>query len=203
MIDLRKTHIGITVNEFTDEALKAFQSEFLELECNGYVPVIVLHISTYGGDVYNLLAMVDIITHSTKPVYTIGVGKVMSAGVPLLASGHARYMLPNCTAMLHHAHSFSVGNHNELHNDYEELNRLNTLILDLLAEKCKKSKNFFHNYVENKKNLDVYMTAEECVKCGIVDHIGLPSFSLDVSVNNPEKAKNRATKRKNNIDKTR
>ena len=48
---------------------------------------IRLVISTYGGSVHEMFALYDMIKYIKCPVRTIALGKVMSAGVLLLASG--------------------------------------------------------------------------------------------------------------------
>jgi ATP-dependent Clp protease protease subunit len=48
---------------------------------------ITLLVSTYGGSVDEMFSLYDVIKHVSCPIHTIGLGKVMSAGVLLLASG--------------------------------------------------------------------------------------------------------------------
>ena len=66
---------------------------------------IKLYISTYGGSADEMAALVDIMNVVKKdcPIETIGIGKVMSAGVLILASGTKgeRYIGKNCRVMMH------------------------------------------------------------------------------------------------------
>src|SRR4051812_38599097 len=48
---------------------------------------IHLVVSTYGGSVDEMFSLYDAIKFLPCPVHTIGLGKIMSAGVLLLASG--------------------------------------------------------------------------------------------------------------------
>ena len=48
---------------------------------------VTLHVSSYGGDAYGMLAAIDAINMSTIPINTIGVGPIMSAASGILAAG--------------------------------------------------------------------------------------------------------------------
>ena len=89
---------------------------------------IKFYVSTYGGSADDMFALYDImrqIKQSTE-IHTIGLGKVMSAGVLLLASGTKgkRQIGKNCRVMIH---SVMGGNHGSLHNMMNELEAIEQL----------------------------------------------------------------------------
>ena len=85
---------------------------------------IDFYVSTYGGSADDMFALYDIMKNvqQTSNIRTIGMGKVMSAGVLILAAGtHGKRKIgKNCRVMIH---SVAAGNHGELNHMINELRR--------------------------------------------------------------------------------
>ena len=62
---------------------------------------IYLWIHSYGGDLEQANAMIDIIAASRIPVVTIAMGVAMSAGFMIFLSGHKRYAFKHSNLMVH------------------------------------------------------------------------------------------------------
>lgn len=177
---------AILVNEFSEYGVKQFKIDFDDLNSSS-LPIIPIFIDSFGGEIYSLLAMLDIISTATKPVATVALGKAMSCGSILLACGgtkNLRFVGPHSTVMVHDAATISFGKIEDLKADVGEAERLNIKIFDLLNEKCGKPKGFFQKIVAEKKHVNWYLDSKEVVKMGIADHIGVPvidsMFSVDV-----------------------
>jgi ATP-dependent Clp endopeptidase proteolytic subunit ClpP len=176
---------AVLVNEFTEYGVKSFKSDFDELNSSA-LPIIPIFIDSFGGDVYSLLAMLDIISTATKPVATIALGKAMSCGSILLACGHngLRFVGPHATVMIHDVATVSFGKIEELKSDVGEAERLNIKIFELLNEQCGRPKGYFQKLVAEKKHTNWYLESKEVIKHGLADHVGLPVidslFNLDV-----------------------
>ena len=134
---------------------------------------IKLYVSTYGGSADDMAALVDIMNVVKKdcPIQTIGIGKVMSAGVLILASGTKgeRYIGKNCRVMIH---SVIAGNHGSLHNlenELSEVKKMQEIYLESLADATNMSKKQLKNFMRRKQN--VYLSADEAIKLGIADKI--------------------------------
>lgn len=134
---------------------------------------IKFYISTYGGNADDMFALYDVIRQvkSTSEVHTIGLGKVMSAGVLLLASGTKgkRQIGKNCRVMIH---SVMGGNHGSLHNmmnELEAIEQLQDMYCDALISETKLTRARLKKMIERKVN--VYLSAEEAVELGIADII--------------------------------
>lgn len=189
---------AVLVNEFTEFGVKSFKSDFDDLNTSN-LPIIPVIIDSFGGDVYSLLAMLDIMSTACKPVATIALGKAMSCGSILLACGNAglRFVGPNATVMIHDVATVSFGKIEELKSDVGEAERLNIKIFEMLNDQCNKPKGHFQKLVAEKKHTNWYLDAKEVLKHGLADHVGLPVidslFNLDVvkevikSRNNNEK----------------
>ncbi len=134
---------------------------------------IDFYISTYGGSADDMFALYDIMrqVRETTEVHTFGVGKVMSAGVLILAAGTKgkRKIGKNCRVMIH---SVIGGNHGSLHNLVNEMGaieQLQRMYTDCLVAETKMTKTTLKNMLERKVN--VYLSAEEAVELGIADII--------------------------------
>lgn len=134
---------------------------------------IDFYVSTYGGSADDMFALYDIMRQmeETTEIHTIGVGKVMSAGVLLLAAGTKgkRKIGKNCRVMIH---SVIGGNHGPLHNllnEMEAVEQIQKMYTDCLIAETKMTKTTLKNMLERKVN--VYLSAEEAVELGIADII--------------------------------
>ena len=134
---------------------------------------IVFYISTYGGHADDMFAMYDMMRNmrDATEIHTVGLGKVMSAGVLMLAAGTKghRYIGKNCRVMIH---SVMGGNHGALHNminEMEAIEQLQDMYCDALISETRLTRVKLKNMLERKVN--VYLSAEEAVELGIADEI--------------------------------
>ena len=134
---------------------------------------IQFYISTYGGNADDMFALYDIMKEVQKDteIHTVGMGKVMSAGVLLLAGGTPgkRKIGKNCRVMLH---SVSSGNHGDLHNlvnEVEAIQELQEMYINCLTQETKMTKSQLKKMLERKVN--VYLSAEQAVEYGIADMV--------------------------------
>lgn len=169
----------VHVNKFTEESAKEFLEAMINAQNTGQA-IIPIIIDSYGGEVYALLKMIDVIKACSVPVATICMGKAMSCGAVLLtcgAEGH-RYMAPTGTVMVHDVSSASFGKIEELKADATETERLNKLIYKLMSDNCGKPEGYFSKLVHDKSHADWYLTAEEAKKHNVINHIRLPSVKV-------------------------
>lgn len=176
---------AVLVNEFTEYGVKCFKSDFDDLN-NSSLPIIPVLIDSFGGEVYSLLAMLDIMSTATKPVATVALGKAMSCGSILLACGSPglRFVGEHSTVMVHDVATVSFGKIEELKADVGEGERLNNKIFEMLDDRCGKQKGYFQKIVAEKKHANWYLDSTDVLKHGIADHIGMPvidsGFNVDV-----------------------
>lgn len=132
---------------------------------------INLVISTYGGSVDEMFSLYDVIKFLPCPVYTIGLGKVMSAGVLLLASGVKGHRSIGASGriMIHSVSGGTVGNIFDMMNEIKEQKRMNDLLMSSLEVETKMKKTQIQKLMESKS--DNYVTPKEAIKLGIVDKI--------------------------------
>lgn len=174
---------SITVNTFTEASAKEFAESLKTIQRSGQ-SVIPVFIDSPGGSVYSLLAMCDLVKSSKVPVATIIVGKAMSAGAIFFSCGTNgyRYASPNSTIMIHEVSSNSSGKVEELKIDTREADRLNILILKILANNIGKEDDYFLKVIHEHNHLDWYLTPEEAKTLNLVNHIKIPDIKLKVEL---------------------
>jgi len=130
-----------------------------------------MYISTHGGIVSDMFSIIDIMQKIKKDcsVETVGIGKVMSAGVLILASGSKgrRKIGKNCRVMLHSVISGHHGSFPNIENEMKETKALQEMYFDYLCSCTKLTRNKIKKLLLN--NMDVYLSAEEAIKYGIAD----------------------------------
>jgi len=132
-----------------------------------------LMISTYGGSAPEMFAIYDTVRMVRKDceISTIGIGKVMSAGVLLLASGTKgkRKVMKNCRIMIHSVIGASHGSLHSLENEMDEIRYLQDQHITCLVEETDMTRRYLKKLMDRKVN--VYLTAEEAIELGIADEI--------------------------------
>lgn len=137
------------------------------------VEPIELYISTPGGNADDMLSLYDMmrVTKEICEIHTIGIGKVMSAGVLILASGTKgqRRIGKNCRVMIHSVIGGSAGSFHNLENEMQEIRHVQETYIKLLADETKMTVPQLRRMINKKVN--VYLSAEEAVKLGIADEV--------------------------------
>ena len=134
---------------------------------------IDFYISTYGGCADDMFAIYDAMRQIREEteIHTIGLGKVMSAGVLILAAGTKghRQIGKYCRVMIHSVIAGSHGSLPNLANEMEAIQQIQEDYIEALVFETKMTKEDIKNMLERKVN--VYLSAEEAVKLGIADII--------------------------------
>jgi ATP-dependent Clp protease protease subunit len=165
------TRIVYLHSEVSEHSIANVIAQLLHLANLNRNPIYLV-VSTYGGSVDEMFSLYDIIKFLPCPVHTVALGKVMSAGVLLLASGVKGKRLVGASAriMIHPISGGVLGNIFELENQTKEAKRLQALMVNALVKETKMTK----EQVEKdfmRPMLDYYLTPEEAIKLGIVDRI--------------------------------
>ena len=130
-------------------------------------------VSTWGGSAVDMFSIYDIMrmVRSDCDINTLGLGKVMSAGVLLLAAGTKgqRKIGKNCRVMLHGVQSGQHGNISDLENEMAEAKWTQERLVSCLTEETKMTKRYIKKLLA--KRMNIYFTAEEAVELGIADEI--------------------------------
>lgn len=130
---------------------------------------IQIYINSYGGEVYDMWALIDIIEKSKTPIYTYCTGYAMSAAFKIFLSGHKRFATRHATFMYHQMSCYRSGKYQDLVEDRKEMDFLNLKNEEYVIERTKITKEYIDEIREKK--IDVYIHAEEALKLGIIDEV--------------------------------
>jgi len=164
------------VHEFNTESATEFIQNLQKLDASPLVSVIIIRVDSYGGEIYALLSMLEAIDQCETPIYTVCSGKAMSAGAVLLAAGDKRFIGKYSTVMIHQASSDASGTNAQVQVDAAETQRLQEILLTLLAKFCSTTKPALKQLIKDKVGADIYLTPRQALDLGIVDAIGLPKI---------------------------
>ena len=134
---------------------------------------IKFYVSTYGGSADDMMSIHDMmrITKANRDIQTIGMGKIMSAGTLILASGTRgkRKIMKNCRVMIHAVSAGNVGAIHNLVNEMEEIQNIQDMYIEALCAETLLTKRQLRKMLDQKVN--VYLTAEEAVEYGLADEV--------------------------------
>lgn len=129
---------------------------------------INLMINSAGGDIHEMMGLIDYIGSLNIKVNTICRGKAFSAAAVILASGTGTRMISrNSTLMFHQASSMISGKLADVTATVDFVKQVESDIYGLLAAKTKKDAIWW----KDNMRTDLYLTAEKALELGIVDQI--------------------------------
>lgn len=158
------------VGNVDEDSISEVQQQLLDLASDSKEPIHLV-VSTYGGAVHEMFSLYDVMRFIPAPVYTVGLGKVMSAGSLILAAGSSGHrMIGRSTRVMIHALSAGfIGNLFELANELEEVQKLQEMYIERMATETKMTKEQVHDLLHSK--VDRVFSPEQAIEMGIVDKI--------------------------------
>jgi len=133
--------------------------------------LLTLYVNSYGGDLYQAFALIDMMRNSRHPIRTIGIGAVMSAAFLIFASGtQGERIVAKNTGIMCHQYSDEVeGKHHDLKASLKEGENCNRKMLEILTNAT--GLTTARVRARLLKETDVYLTVQEAVDLGVADHI--------------------------------
>lgn len=130
---------------------------------------INLYINSPGGAVDDTLAIYDTMKFMNCDVATYCIGKAMSGGAIVLASGTKgkRYILPHAKVMIHQPYGGVYGQTSDVRIQAEEIKKSKAVLTELLAKHTGQTV----EQVTRDSERDKYFTAEEAKQYGLVDEV--------------------------------
>ena len=112
---------------------------------------IKIYINSYGGSVYDMWALIDIILNSKTPIYTYCTGYAMSAAFKIFLSGHKRFATKHATFMYHQMSCKRHGKYQDLVEDREQMDYLQKSIEEYVVERTNLTQSDMDDIRERKK----------------------------------------------------
>ena len=166
LLNERIVFLGDEVNSDTASLVIA---QLLFLESEDPDKDISLYINSPGGSVTAGMGIYDTMQYIKCDVSTICVGMAASMGAFLLAGGAKgkRMILPNAEVMIHQPSGGAQGQATEIQITAEWILRTKKNLAKILAENCKQP---FEKVMADTER-DYWMSAEQALDYGLVDHI--------------------------------
>ncbi|MCI7421608.1 MAG: ATP-dependent Clp endopeptidase proteolytic subunit ClpP [Alphaproteobacteria bacterium] len=166
---LLKERIIFLTGEVNDETSALVCAQLLFLEAENPKKDIFLYINSPGGVVTSGMAMYDTMQYISCDVATICIGQACSMGSFLLAGGTKgkRYSLPNSQIMIHQPSGGAKGQAADIEIQAKLIldlrKRLNAIYAQNTGQKI--------SVIERAMDRDNFMTPQEALDFGLIDHI--------------------------------
>ena len=166
---LLKDRIIFVGDEIEPHTANLIIAQILFLENDDPKKDIIMYINSPGGSVYDALAIYDTMKYVKPAIQTVGIGLQASAAAVLLSSGTKgkRSILPNGTVMIHQPHGGSEGVVTDMEIRLKQSVKLKKRLHEIMAENTGQT----FKKVADDMERDLWMSAEEAKKYGIVDKI--------------------------------
>ena len=128
---------------------------------------IYLHISSFGGSLFDAFTAVDVIQSCKVPVHTIIDGPTASAGTIMSVVGKTRYIRPNAYMLIHQLSSSYWGKMSELEDDFTNNSMFMKRIKDIYIEHASIPKKQLSEILKH----DLWWDADKCIKYSLVDEV--------------------------------
>lgn len=138
-----------------------------QLEEMGDVKTINVHISSYGGEVKEGLAIYNALKNHKAKVKTYCDGFACSIASVIFMAGDERIMSKSSLLMIHNAWMFTSGNANELRKQADDLDKMTQASVNAYMEHISISEKELKELLDNESWLDY----EQCLEMGFATSI--------------------------------
>lgn len=166
LLNDRIVFLGEEVNDVSANLVVA---QLLHLESQDSEKDISLYINSPGGSVTAGLAILDTMNYIKCDVSTICLGECASMGAVLLSAGAKgkRYALPNSMVLIHQPSGGAQGQQTEIEIVADFMRKTRDRLNGILAANTGQP----IERIERDTERDNYMTAQEAMEYGLVDHV--------------------------------
>ena len=158
--------LGTAIN---DEVANLLIAQLLFLESEDPDKDINFYINSPGGLVTAGLAVYDTMQYIKPDVTTVCIGQAASMGALLLTAGTSgkRYSLPSARILIHQPMGGFQGQASDIEIQAKEILRMKESLNNILVKHTGKDL----NAIQKDTDRDYFMSGEEAMEYGIVDHV--------------------------------
>lgn len=159
-----------------DGTSAAVVAQLLWLESDAPHKPITMYINSPGGQVSSGLAIYDTMSYISSPVHTVCVGLAASMGAILLLGGEKgkRYALPHSQIMVHQPLGATSGQASDILIYASQITRIRSQVNEIVRRHLNAAadrERFSPEEIQDMMERDKYLTSQEAVELGIVDHV--------------------------------
>ena len=150
--------------------IKSCEKENLKLQLDKNLddtPKIFIHINSYGGSIFDCIAVIDCIGKCRVPIVSIIEGCAASAATMISIVADERIITPHSYMLIHQLSSGCWGKFSEIEDEFNNLKKLMKMIKELYKEHTKVRMKTLDETLKH----DIWWDAKECIGQGLVDKI--------------------------------
>ena len=165
-VNNRRLFIGDIDSETADKAIKGLYL----METESPERPVEVFISSFGGEVYEAIAIYDVFNTVKCPIHTFAYGKCMSASPLLLAAGKVgcRWVAPHCVFMHHDWATEVEGKGAQVTSSIKHYEMLGKIWIELFSKHTNQNHRWWS--LRAKRAADFYFTADQALEWGVADH---------------------------------
>lgn len=128
---------------------------------------ITLFIHSFGGDVPQAMAFVDLMLTSHIPIITVAMGAAMSSGMLIFLAGKKRFAFEHSTMLIHGGYSSLQGTTDQVEKAQRFTKKQDEQIKEYILSRTSIPESVYNRH----KKDDWYIIGDDIIKLGVVDKI--------------------------------
>jgi ATP-dependent Clp protease, protease subunit len=148
-----------------DEMTKFIRRNLIKLVDVSPTLPIEIHLSTYGGELNEALAIYDMLQSCPNEIIMVANGKIMSAGLPIFLGAKRRLSYANTRFMMHSLSHKTMGKLKDTEIDVKEGRFLNNVMVDILSKHTNKDKKWWEQKISSH---DYFFGNKEAMAIGVL-----------------------------------
>lgn len=128
---------------------------------------VLLYVASNGGEVDAGFELIDAISVSKTPVYTINLGYQYSMGFLIGIAGHKRFAMPNAKFLMHDGSSFVYDSSSKVKDRIKFEEQVEARTKEFIMSRTKITSEVY----DSKLRTEWYMLADEAKENGVIDFI--------------------------------
>lgn len=187
--EMTKLYLYGDISDFYENDINArnVQEELLAIESDE----VEVHINSYGGDLFEGIAIHNILKNSGKKIKVVVDGIAASAASIIAMAGTKIIMPKNAEMMIHNPWTFAYGNAEDLRKIADELETHQTVLEECYLDRFKGTREELQDLLTEEK----FLTAEEAIEFGLCDEIATEEKKEEPEDQGNQGAENEAPKK--------
>lgn len=170
-IDNREIYLNYDINDYLININLLIiqwnnEDEQKNIPIKNRIPIKIF-INSDGGDINPALNLIDIMSVSKTPIYTIGLGNCYSSAGLIFLAGHKRFVFENTMFLLHDGYLGEMNTTSKALDKFEFTKKLEEKIKKLVLKKTNISSELYDKHYRD----DWYIFSNEMIELGIADTI--------------------------------
>jgi len=172
----------IWVESFDFPTSTTFIKALTVYEADNSVQEIFMYVTSYGGEVMPLIAMIDAMLSCSKPIHSVMLGTAASCGAFLAACAPGtRFIGANTSLHLHHVRAMVYEDLPGLEQEAKTINKIEAKLFKLLAKRAGTTMSAIKKELK-EENREWNLQAEDAIEWNFADIIGIPRLSSSLIV---------------------